>query len=78
MGFEIGVFCVRSRLHLAPVAVEDVLLRVDQPVCACHGGFIYVVLGHRPIIQAHDIRAVGSIAWNRVSPIETTKDISRS
>jgi hypothetical protein len=46
MPFQKGVLGIRARLHFTPVAVEHVLLGVDQPAAVAHRGFIQRVLRH--------------------------------
>src|SRR5436190_6768418 len=46
MPFEIVVLVICAWLHLAPVAVQDVLLGVDQPAAVTNCGLVQRVLRH--------------------------------
>jgi hypothetical protein len=44
--FQVGVLCVGTRLHLTPVAVQDLLSGVDEFARVGHRGFVGQVFGH--------------------------------
>src|ERR1700722_17702514 len=48
--FEEGVFVVSAWLTLAPVALQNVLMRVDQPFGACYCARVDRVRSHRFIV----------------------------
>jgi hypothetical protein len=64
VGFEEGVLVLRARLNVAPVALEDVLPRLDQPAGMADGAFVDGVRSDLRIVTSRRLRAKRR-AWGR-------------
>jgi hypothetical protein len=52
MRVEVGVLRIGPRLHLTPVAVEDVLTGIDEHARLGHRRLVEQVLGHVLIVRS--------------------------
>src|SRR5262249_11197334 len=63
MRIEVGVLRFGPRLHLSPVAVEDVLACIDQRTRLGHRGFVEQVLSHSLIVRPWGDTSVTEVLW---------------
>ena len=56
MGLEERVFGDRARLHVSPVAVQNVLASVDEPSCPGHRAIVKRVSSHGQLFFTQGVR----------------------